>query len=67
MRVLESERLSLRPVEEADLDFLLSLRWDAGIMEHLIHDPISARSQKDWLDRAAKSNDLPLTDRKSVV
>lgn len=60
MRILETERLLLKPVESEDLKFLLDLRWDEDVMEYLIHDPISFKNQVDWFN-ALKKNDLALS------
>lgn len=60
MRILETERLLLKPVENEDLEFLLDLRWNRDIMQHLIHDPISLKNQNDWFNNL-KSTDLPLS------
>ncbi len=57
MRVLESDRLLIKPVEEDDLAYLLDLRWDADIMGYLIHDPISMENQENWF-RNLKKNRL---------
>lgn len=56
MRILESERLIIKPIEEQDLEYLLNLRWDASIMEHLIHDPISMKDQKSWFSNISKKD-----------
>jgi RimJ/RimL family protein N-acetyltransferase len=56
MRILESERLIIKPVEEKDLEYLLNLRWDASIMEHLIHDPISMQNQKNWFANISRKD-----------
>lgn len=56
MRILESERLIIKPVEENDLEYLLNLRWDTSIMEYLIHDPISIRDQKSWFANLSKKD-----------
>jgi len=60
MRVLESERLIIKPIEEEDLEYLLNLRWDASIMDHLIHAPISMQDQKKWFSNMPK-NDLAMS------
>ena len=59
MRVLESERVVVKPIEREDLSFLLELRWDKDIMNYLIHDPISMESQEAWFEKTSKSNDMP--------
>ena len=41
MRVLESDRIVLKPIEEEDLPLLLELRWDETLTDYLIHNPIS--------------------------
>src|SRR6187399_1993505 len=58
MRVLESERLLLRPVEKEDLEFLLELRWDRAITTHLVHQPLSMRSQLAWYEDLQKTGEL---------
>jgi len=61
MRILESKKLVLKPVEEEDLQFLLDLRWDRDTMDYLIHYPISYKSQQQWLENIRKSGDMPLS------
>ena len=59
MRVLETDRLVLKPVEETDLQYLLDLRWDAGIVNYLIHEPLSYSDQIKWFNGLTKK-DMPL-------
>lgn len=59
MRILETERLILKPIEEVDLDYLMNLRWDKEICEYLIHDPISTKDQFNWYNNI--KNDLALS------
>lgn len=61
MRILENDRIIIKPVEQKDLPFLLDLRWDSDIMKYLIHDSISLESQQVWFERATKSNDMPFS------
>jgi len=61
MRVLESDRMLIKPIEREDLSFLLDLRWDKEIMDHLIHDPISRGSQEKWFERLTQSDDIALS------
>ena len=56
MRVLESERLLIKPVEKEDLQYLLELRWDASVMNFLIHEPLSMADQERWFDRLDNRN-----------
>ena len=60
MRILETERLLLKPVEADDLEFLLNLRWDKEVMNYLIHDPISFKNQVDWFNHLS-NKDLALS------
>ncbi len=60
MRILETQRLLLKPIESEDLIFLLNLRWNQEVMNYLIHDPISAKSQNDWFNNLKKT-DLALS------
>jgi diamine N-acetyltransferase len=60
MRILETERLLLKPVEAEDLKYLLNLRWDQEVMNYLIHDPISSKNQVDWFNNLNKK-DLALS------
>ena len=60
MRVLETERLILKPVEAEDLKYLLNLRWDQEVMNYLVHDPISFKNQTDWFNSLNKK-DLALS------
>lgn len=61
MRVLESDRVLIKPIEQEDLQFLLDLRWDKAIMNYLIHDPISFQSQQKWFEDNVKSSNIPLS------
>lgn len=61
MRVLETERILLKPIEPEDLNFLMELRWKAEIVEHIIHNPISSRMQQNWYENVMKSGDLVLS------
>jgi Acetyltransferases, including N-acetylases of ribosomal proteins len=60
MRVLESDRLVLKPTEVEDLGYLLNLRWDKDVMDFLIHDPISQKDQDNWFN-GLKKTDLSMT------
>ncbi|MBO4488776.1 MAG: GNAT family N-acetyltransferase [Bacteroidales bacterium] len=60
MRVLESERIILKPVEPADLPFLLEQRWDADLTEYIIHNPISSHSQQQWYEKICRNGDMAL-------
>lgn len=48
MRILESSRLLIKPVEEEDIDQLLEFRWERDTMAQSIHDPISQARQLAW-------------------
>ena len=61
MRILETERILLKPVEQEDLSFLMNLRWDASLTDYIIHDPISLNSQHVWLENIRKKGDLALS------
>lgn len=54
MRILENDLLLIKPVEEADLEALMNLRWDADVMEYLLHEPIGMQHQKQWLQNSVK-------------
>jgi RimJ/RimL family protein N-acetyltransferase len=56
MRILETQRLLLKPVEVEDLKFLLDLRWEQEVMNYLIHDPISHKDQIDWFNKIKKTD-----------
>ncbi len=56
MRILESERILLKPIELEDLNFLLNLRWEQEVMNYLIHDPISYKNQLDWFNNIKKTD-----------
>ena len=56
MRVLESERLIIKPMELEDLDYQMNLRWDEKITDYIIHDPISMKDQKQWYDSLKKTD-----------
>lgn len=61
MRVLESERLLIKPVEERDLPGLLELRWDADVMRYLIHEAINEKEQNDWFKSLNTKKNLALS------
>lgn len=54
MRILENETLLIKPVEEGDLEALMNLRWDADVMEYLLHDPIGLQHQRRWYENSTK-------------
>ncbi len=56
MRILETEKLLLKPVEEADLSELLDLQWDNEVVRLMIFKPLSYDSQKAWLKTLGKEN-----------
>jgi len=61
MRVLETKRLLLKPIEPEDLSFLLNLRWDNEITQYILHDPISMEDQKQWYEKIRKGNNVVLS------
>lgn len=60
MRILETERLLLKPIEVEDLTYLLNLRWLRAVSSFIIHDPISQKKQLDWFNNL-KPTDLALS------
>lgn len=56
MRVLETEKLLLKPVEESELNDLLELQWDKDIMKFMNFKPLSYENQKEWLKSLGKNN-----------
>ena len=60
MRILESERLLLKPIEEEDIYELLEIRWDRDVMSLSLHEPISRREQLEWF-RSLTRKDLALS------
>lgn len=61
MRVLESERILLKPIEPEDLSFLMNLRWDKNVTQNIIHDPISSQNQRNWYEKISKGNNVALS------
>jgi ribosomal-protein-alanine N-acetyltransferase len=59
MRILETERLILKPIEESDLDYLMNLRWDKEVGNYIIHQAISKKDQLNWYNNI--KNDLALS------
>lgn len=49
MRILETERLLLKPVEEEDLVSLLDLQWDKEVVQHMKFTPLSLDNQRSWI------------------
>ena len=60
MRVLESQRILLKPVEREDLDYLAQLRWDKEVCQFINHEPISCSDQERWFNNI-QPNDMPLS------
>jgi RimJ/RimL family protein N-acetyltransferase len=56
MRVLETERILLRPVEENDLLELLDLQWDRDVVKFMKFKPLSYENQKKWFQSLGKDN-----------
>jgi diamine N-acetyltransferase len=61
MRILESERLILKPVEPEDLNFLMEQRWDADLTDYIIHNPISTYTQQKWYEKICKNGDVAMS------
>ena len=61
MRILESERLIMKPVEPADLPYLMEQRWDVSLTDHIIHNPISSYNQQQWYERICQNGDVVLS------
>ena len=61
MRVLETERILLKPIEPEDLSFLMNLRWDKEVTQNIIHDPISSQDQRNWYEKISKGNNVVLS------
>lgn len=60
MRILESERLLLKPIEEEDILELLEIRWDADVMKLSLHESISEKEQYEWYNSQTRK-DLALS------
>ena len=60
MRLLESERLLLKPIEEEDIYKLLEIRWDKEVMYYSLHEPISKKQQLAWFN-SLSGKDLVLS------
>ena len=60
MRVLETDRILLKPVEVEDWNYFLNLWREGEVMRPLVHDPLSVKNQNGWLDSSTKS-DLALS------
>lgn len=56
MRVLETPRLLLVPVEEKDLLNLLDLQWDREVVKYMKFTPLSLENQKEWLKNLGKNS-----------
>ena len=55
MRMLETKRLILKPVEETDLGALLELQWDKDLMQYMNFKPLSFEQQKQWFQSLGKT------------
>jgi diamine N-acetyltransferase len=56
MRMLETERVLLKPAEESDLKDLLELQWEKDLMKHMIFKPLSIENQMEWFKSLGKEN-----------
>ena len=56
MRMLETDRILLKPVEESELNDLLDMQWSQELMKYMIFKPISIENQKEWLKSLGKEN-----------
>lgn len=61
MRILESERIILKPVEPEDLPYLMEQRWDADLTDYIIHNPISSYNQQQWYEKICRNGDVALS------
>jgi diamine N-acetyltransferase len=61
MRLLESDRLLLKPIEEEDINQLLEIRWDREVMRLSLPEPISRRDQQEWFRSLSTKNNLALS------
>ncbi|MEP6928094.1 MAG: GNAT family protein [Ginsengibacter sp.] len=60
MRILESDKLLIKPTEESDLNELMQLRWDADVMSNLLHEPIGMKQQMEWFKNIS-AKDIVMT------
>src|SRR5665647_1413736 len=60
MRILESDKLIIKPTEESDLNELMQLRWNADVMSYLLHEPIGMKQQMEWFKNIS-SKDIVMT------
>ncbi len=56
MRVLETQRLLLKPVEESDLPHMLELQWDKEVVKYMKFSPLSMENQKTWIKSLGKNS-----------
>ena len=56
MRILESERILMKPIEEEDIFPLLELRWDKDVMVQSLHEPLSKKDQIEWYKSLTKKD-----------
>lgn len=61
MRILESDRLILKPVEPEDLPYLLEQRWDSDLTDYIIHNPISSYNQQQWYENICRKGDVVMS------
>jgi hypothetical protein len=48
MKLLETDRIYLKLIEEKDLEYLLNLRCDVNVCSGIIHTPLNMEKQKIW-------------------
>ncbi len=56
MRMLETQRILLKPVEEVDLGELLELQWDREVMRLMNFKPLSLENQREWFKSIGKNS-----------
>lgn len=61
MRILESERIILKPVEPEDLPYLMDQRWEADLIDYIIHNPISSYNQQQWYEKICRNGDVAMS------
>ncbi len=61
MRILETERLLLRPIEEEDIYELLEIRWDKDVMVYSLHEAVSRSEQLAWFKGLNTKKNLALS------
>ena len=65
MKLLETDRIYLKLIEEKDLEYLLNLRCDVNVCSGIIHTPLNMEKQKIWYKNLGEKHSYIIIESKS--